>query len=87
MQKWSDDMKQYYFDKDGHAVFNDWVKTDAGIYFIKADGSLYCNHLVEIAGNKYYFDEEGKVVTGYFSIEIDSIKHYFYFDLLHYFVD
>ena len=74
------DGKQYYFDEEGHAIFNDWIETSEGRYFIKANGSLYHNQLVEIAGNHYYFDQDGKVVVGYLNIEINSKKHYFYFD-------
>ena len=74
------DGKIYYFYEDGHAARNEWIHTEEGKYYMQEDGSAYRNQKTCIDNQYYYFNADGLVMSGYFSVEIDAVKHYFYCD-------
>lgn len=52
-----------------------WQQDENGRWYRNADGTFYENGWKEIDGVKYYFDENGYVVTGW--LELDGEDYYF----------
>lgn len=52
-----------------------WQQDENGRWYRNADGTFYENGWKEIDGVKYYFDENGYVVTGW--LELDREDYYF----------
>ncbi len=81
---WVDD--EFYVDKDGRMVTNDWVKTegsdgyddpedgDDNWYYFNSKGKKITDDSKKINGRTYYFDEDGKMKTGW--QEIDGHAYY-----------
>ena len=54
----------YYLNSSGKMQEAGWFKQDGFWYYITATGARKYNELVEISGQKYLFDKEGKMLTG-----------------------
>ena len=55
----------YYLDNDGDMRETGWFKHDGNWYYITSTGARSYNELLEIAGQKYLFDKDGKMLTGH----------------------
>ena len=55
----------YYLNNNGDMRETGWFKQDGNWYYITSTGARSYNELLEIAGQKYLFDKEGKMLTGY----------------------
>ena len=54
----------YYLNSSGKMQEGGWFKKDGFWYYITATGARKYNELVEISGQKYLFDKDGKMLTG-----------------------
>ena len=54
----------YYLNSSGKMQESGWFKKDGFWYYITATGARKYNELVEISGQKYLFDKDGKMLTG-----------------------
>ena len=54
----------YYLNNNGGMQEAGWFKKDGFWYYITSTGARKYNELVEISGQKYLFDKEGKMLTG-----------------------
>ena len=54
----------YYLNSSGKMQEAGWFKQDGFWYYISSTGARKYNELVEISGQKYLFDKEGKMLTG-----------------------
>lgn len=54
----------YYLNSSGKMQEAGWFKKDGFGYYISSTGDWKYNELVEISGQKYLFDKEGKMLTG-----------------------
>ena len=54
----------YYLNSDGKMQEAGWFKQDGLWYYITSSGARSYSQLVEIDGQKYLFDKEGKMLTG-----------------------
>lgn len=54
-----------------------WQQDESGWWYRDTDGSFYQNGWKEIEGSRYYFDENGYIITGW--LELDG-KDYFFDD-------
>lgn len=54
----------YYLNNNGQMQDTGWFKQDGTWYYITSSGARSYSQLVEIDGQKYLFDKEGKMLTG-----------------------
>lgn len=59
------DRKKYYLNDEGYAVFNSWVTYNDDMYYAGDDAVLKTDGVYDIAGYKYYLDQEGKLKKGW----------------------
>ena len=55
----------YYLNNNGDMRETGWFNQDGNWYYITSTGARSYNELLEIAGQKYLFDKDGKMLTGY----------------------
>ena len=55
----------YYLNSNGKMQETGWFKKDGVWYYITSSGARNYNELVEIGGQKYLFDKDGKMLTGH----------------------
>ena len=55
----------YYLNNHGDMRETGWFNQDGNWYYITSTGARSYNELLEIAGQKYLFDKDGKMLTGY----------------------
>ena len=55
----------YYLNTNGQMQTSGWFKHDGFWYYITSSGARKHNELVEIEGQKYLFDKDGKMLTGH----------------------
>lgn len=55
----------YYLNNNGGMRETGWFNQDGNWYYITSTGARSYNELLEIAGQKYLFDKDGKMLTGY----------------------
>ncbi|WP_061586871.1 MBL fold metallo-hydrolase [Streptococcus oralis] len=55
----------YYLNNNGQMQDTGWFKQDGSWYYITSSGARSYSQLVEIDGQKYLFDKEGKMLTGH----------------------
>ena len=55
----------YYLNNNGDMREAGWFNQDGNWYYITSTGARSYNELLEIAGQKYLFDKDGKMLTGY----------------------
>lgn len=77
---WIDDT--YYVNDQGAMVKNSWIhltendgEKEAGWYFVDAKGKLQKDGWETINGNRYSFDEEGRMRTGWYFDDDDNIYY------------
>ena len=82
---WVDD--DYYVGEDGAMVKNDWRKTfgedeeddpdqDEHWYYFGSNGKKVTDQDKKINGKTYYFDEDGKMYSGWYSDGKDDVAYY-----------
>ena len=82
---WVDD--DYYVGEDGAMVKNDWRKTfgedeeddpdqDEHWYYFGSNGKKVEDDSKKINGKTYYFDEDGKMYSGWYSDGKDDVAYY-----------
>ena len=82
---WVDD--EYYVGEDGAMVKNDWRKTfgedeeddpdqDEHWYYFGSNGKKVTDQDKKINGKTYYFDEDGKMYSGWYSDGKDDVAYY-----------
>ncbi len=82
---WVDD--EYYVGADGAMVKNDWRKTfaedeeddpdqDEHWYYFGSNGKKVTDQDKKINGKTYYFDEDGKMYSGWYSNEDENVAYY-----------
>ena len=82
---WVDD--DYYVGADGAMVKNDWRKTfgedeeddpdqDEHWYYFGSNGKKITDQDKKINGKTYYFDEDGKMYSGWYSDGKDDVAYY-----------
>ena len=82
---WVDD--DYYVGADGAMVKNDWRKTfgedeeddpdqDEHWYYFGSNGKKVTDQDKKINGKTYYFDEDGKMYSGWYSDGKDDVAYY-----------
>ena len=82
---WVDD--DYYVGEDGAMVKNDWRKTfgedeeddpdqDEHWYYFGSNGKKITDQDKKINGKTYYFDEDGKMYSGWYSDGKDDVAYY-----------
>lgn len=54
----------YYLNNNGQMQDTGWFKQDGTWYYISSSGARNYSQLVEIDGQKYLFDKDGKMLTG-----------------------
>ena len=54
----------YYLNNNGQMQDTGWFKQDGTWYYIASSGARNYSQLVEIDGQKYLFDKDGKMLTG-----------------------
>ena len=54
----------YYLNNNGDMRETGWFNQDGNWYYITSTGARSYNELLEIAGQKYLFDKDGKMLTG-----------------------
>ena len=54
----------YYLNNNGQMQDTGWFKQDGTWYYIASSGARSYSQLVEIDGQKYLFDKDGKMLTG-----------------------
>lgn len=54
----------YYLNNNGQMQDTGWFKHDGTWYYIASSGARSYSQLVEIEGQKYLFDKDGKMLTG-----------------------
>lgn len=67
----------YYVDKDGKRVQNDWVFMEGNWYYFGVDGKAYrrtSGFKKNINGKSYFFDKEGKLLTGWLDKEGNALS-------------
>ncbi len=55
----------YYLNNNGDMRETGWFNQDGNWYYITSTGARSYNELLEIAGQKYLFDKDGKMLTGH----------------------
>ncbi len=55
----------YYLNNNGDMRETGWFNQDGNWYYITSAGARSYNELLEIAGQKYLFDKDGKMLTGH----------------------
>ena len=55
----------YYLNNNGDMRETGWFNQDGNWYYITSTGARSYNELLEIEGQKYLFDKDGKMLTGY----------------------
>lgn len=60
-------------------TFASWVEEPEGTRYEQEDGE-YAVGFTDIDGERYYFDDEGYLVTGKFAVEEGDITYYYYAD-------
>ena len=55
----------YYLNNNGDMRETGWFNQDGNWYYITSRGARSYNELLEIAGQKYLFDKDGKMLTGH----------------------
>ena len=82
---WVDD--DYYVGADGAMIKNDWVKTfaedeeddpdqDEHWYYFGSNGKKITDQDKKINGRTYYFDEDGKMYSGWYSDGKSDVAYY-----------
>lgn len=67
----------YYLNNNGDMRETGWFNQDGNWYYITSTGARSYNELLEIAGQKYLFDKDGKMLTGH---EVFNGKKMFFAD-------
>ena len=74
---WTQDYIDWCYLKEGQRVVNEFKKSGNGVFYLGKYGYIVRDSIINIDGNKYYFDENGKMAVNEIKENKDGKKMFF----------